>query len=167
MGLCCSAPSNPTEFTALLRHAIEEDDVKKVKRLSKMLEKSHRVEVSFTSLDEIQYSIKGIDLTPLAYSVWMGSRNSFQYLLEKTNSSQEEMEKCFTKFELSALSVMCMQGYLSMIKYYLPVYLKKIEFGSCADDIDELSDVEDSVDIDGDFFNVRRDIISSIRYTPI
>ena len=74
-------------------------------------------------IDEPFTKTKNLDLSPLAYALFVGRFKSFSHLVEKLGASISAMEELLLKQGESVMSLICSKGYLDFLKFYLPIYL--------------------------------------------
>jgi hypothetical protein len=121
---CCS--SKDFEFTSSSNDwtkSIERSDLKSLTYLINHLQKQDQ------KLDDPLIIIKTICISPLSYSVLSGNRLIFKFLYEK-GASLSEMDKNLQAYNLTAIDIICERNYLSLLEFYLPLYLKSYQDSS-------------------------------------
>ena len=118
---CCS--EEPAKFsigsigTEIIK-SIERNDLKALRKIL-----SNLSEFELT-IDSPIINIKNISLNPLSYSVFTGKKNAFSYIYHK-GASVDEMNRCLSLLDLTAIEIICEQGYTELLEFYLPIYLKE------------------------------------------
>lgn len=74
-------------------------------------------------VDEEFITIHDLRMNPLAYALWVGRSKSFQHLHKKLGASIQVMENLFLQQGKTALEILCLNGSLEVVQYYLPIYL--------------------------------------------
>lgn len=119
MGGCLSTPRKPTSISVALknalRQAIEENKLQKVSQIWRRMR-----EEGVNAQEEMQTS-KG-RLTPLAYSLLLGHCDIFRFLHETDKCSLQSLYTSYSDGK-SPMDVVCEQGYVSLLHYFLPFYL--------------------------------------------
>ena len=109
-------------------------------------------------IDEPFITIHELNMSPLAYALWVGRLNAFLHLHKKMDASLEAMENLFLQQGKSALEILCLNGNLEVLQYYLPIYLSKLT--------PEILQCEESVSVD---FQKSTLVVTKLShtYTPI
>ena len=74
-------------------------------------------------IDQRFLQLGELKLSPLSYSVSLGSSLCFFYLSKKLHASFKLMEENLEQEKQPALSTICKYGYLELLKEYLPFYI--------------------------------------------
>ncbi|OMJ95971.1 hypothetical protein SteCoe_529 [Stentor coeruleus] len=121
MGCCASAKNTSSSFLYCkkLQEAIERNNIKALNEIHKTF--SH--EESKTMIDEPFITIHELNMSPLAYALWVGRLNAFLHLHKKMGASLVAMENLFIQQGKTPLEILCLNGNLEVLQYYLPVFL--------------------------------------------
>ena len=122
MGCCASAQNSSPSFLYCkkLQEAIERGNIKALNELYKCFPAA---ECKGNAIDESFITIHELNMSPLAYALWVGRASSFLHLHRKLGASLTEMENLFLQQGKTALEILCENGNLDILKYYLPIYL--------------------------------------------
>ena len=124
-------------FCEKIKEAIDSGSLKRMSMILQLLsKKSNNHVVDFIDQDFI--TNKSYRLNALAYCVYIGSKKMFKYLFEK-GASINRMEEILETQNIRAINIMCYKGYLKLLKFYLPIYLRQH---------DSLAEVEKSFTLD-------------------
>ncbi|OMJ77370.1 hypothetical protein SteCoe_23068 [Stentor coeruleus] len=75
--------------------------------------------------DEFLFS-KTLKLNPLGYTLFIGRVDMFKYIYSSLEAHIAKMEDSFNKQGYRSIDILCIQGHLTMLKFYLPVYISLI-----------------------------------------
>lgn len=117
---CCSSTknTNPSGYIGSeISKCIERDDIKYLGRLLSILPSQD------LNLDSEIIIIKNVILNPLTYALLTGKDRIFKFLYDK-GADLSIMNRILNSFNLKAIDIICDRGYLDLLQYYLPIYLK-------------------------------------------
>ena len=126
MGCCQSDNKSSTlsqnVFGDKLKEAIDSGSVKTVHLILGLF---HKKQKSATTpfIDKEIISINGRHFNALAYCMHVGNEKIFRYLYEK-GASLQATEELLESQNMRGVNLICMKGHLSLLKFYLPLYLK-------------------------------------------
>lgn len=122
MGCCNSNTKIPQEQVLLekLRESISSDSAERLKCILNMMLKNHEDNKSL--INSPIFDLKEITLSPLCYSLWVGSLNAFKCLIQDFHACPIEMEKIFLDNHFTGLDIICERNYTSLFLYYIPLY---------------------------------------------
>jgi hypothetical protein len=139
MGCCTSTRNSSPSFLYCkkLQEGIERDNIKTMTEIQRLFP----VDDGRSALiDEPFITIHELNMSPLAYALWVGRVRAFVHLAEKMGASVPAMEALFEAQGKSALEILCLNGNLEVLQYYLPIYLSNLK--------PELAPVEESISVD-------------------
>ncbi|OMJ77371.1 hypothetical protein SteCoe_23069 [Stentor coeruleus] len=117
---CCSS----TKHTNLsgyigseISKCIERNDIKHLGRLLSILPNQD------LNLDSEIIIIKKVTLNPLTYALLTGKDKIFKFIYDK-GADLSIMDRILNSFNVKAIDIICERGYLDLLQYYLPIYLK-------------------------------------------
>ena len=122
MGCCNSAKNSSASFLYCkkLQEAIERGNVKALSEIQKAFPAE---EGKMSIIDEPFITIHELNMSPLAYALWVGRLTSFLHLHKKLGACLPMMENLFIDQGKTALEIICLNGNLDILRYYLPIYL--------------------------------------------
>lgn len=123
MGCCASANNSPPSFLYVkkLQEAIDRNNLSLLNTIRQEIAK----EQSKIDINEPFIRIINMDMSPLAYAFWVGKLNALLYLHKKMNASLSAMENLYIRQGKHPLNVLCLNGNLDVLEYYLPIYIGK------------------------------------------
>lgn len=125
MGCCQSSRINTEQeriLTERLKEGIDADSTKRLRILLGMLNnKSLKTEVLFIDRPLIQ--VGKYKFNCLGYSAYIGSSKAFSFLFE-SGASLRHMEELFFSQNLRTITIICEKGFLNLLKFYLPLYMR-------------------------------------------
>ncbi|CAG9325141.1 unnamed protein product [Blepharisma stoltei] len=123
---CCSSElrdNSKSEMIQLkLKESIERSNTKSIQQIIRPLEKPLPDNDS-SLLNEPITRYKEVEVNSLGYSLVLGKIDVFKHLHQKLGANIGTMEKLFEKQGINPLDILCQQGYVEMLNYYLPHYL--------------------------------------------
>lgn len=137
MGICCTTAryeQSSAYLKARLLESIEHNQYRKLSNLYKYMKLLQRASPTdyFNLDDPIKHTkdVTSIQMTfnALGYALWCGSKDCFVELHEKLGASLKAMTSLILKSGKTPMAVICERGHLSLLKYYLPIFLKKRSF---------------------------------------
>lgn len=153
MGLCCSSTryeQTSHYFKGQIREFIESNQHRKLSSVIHQMRASQDISTSaWFSIDDpiaifSNEKTKNLELNALGYAIWCGSKDCFKYLYEKHGASIQKMNTLFLKSGKTPLGLICERGYIDILMYFLPIYLRnqqneEIEQSLCYTSNEELS----------------------------
>lgn len=126
MGCCTSAKTSSASFLYCkkLQDAIERSNLKTLVEIQKLFPPEPGKP---NMIDEPFITIHDLNMSPLAYALWIGKVVVFQFLHKKMGASLEAMENLFVDQSKTAIEVICSNGSLEILQYYLPYYNKSVK----------------------------------------
>ena len=126
MGCCTSAKTSSASFLYCkkLQDAIERSNLKTLVEIQKLFPPEPGKP---NMIDEPFITIHDLNMSPLAYALWIGKVVVFQFLHKKMGASLEAMETLFVDQGKTAIEVICSNGSLEILQYYLPYYNKSLK----------------------------------------
>ncbi|OMJ67816.1 hypothetical protein SteCoe_34920 [Stentor coeruleus] len=123
MGCCACANNAPPSFMYVkkLQEAIDRNNVNLLKAIREEIAK----EKLKIDINETFIKIQDIDMSPLAYAFWVGKFNAFHYLHKKMNANLLAMENLYIQQGKHPLNILCLNGNLDILEYYMPIYMEK------------------------------------------
>jgi hypothetical protein len=124
MGACCGKQSSTArddlQKTRLVS-AIERSSVNKLKMLLESNLKNFNIDDTVIKLQGV--ISPQIEINSLAYSLRLGKTDIFKYLYEEKGASLKKLASIYSQAAKTPIEVICENGYLTMLEYYLPLYL--------------------------------------------
>lgn len=126
MGCCASTKASSASFLYCkkLQDAIERSNLKTLIEIHKLFPQEPGKP---NMIDEPFITIHELNMSPLAYALWVGRLVTFQFLHKKMGASLSEMEELFIEQGKTAIEIICSNGSIEILQYYLPYYLKSLK----------------------------------------
>ena len=118
---CCTTETKNFSLRYLgieIPKSIERSDLKSLNNLLDLLAAQN------LSIDSTVILIKDICLNPISYSVFTGKKKAFKFFYDK-GADIQIMNSLLYKFSLTPIEIICERGYLELLEFYLPIYLKQ------------------------------------------
>jgi hypothetical protein len=121
MGSCLVSGKALTEPQLIHRitSAIESGDIRSLKFYASRL-------LAYKSIDDEIKTSNFLSLNALGLALRSGKLSSFIFLHQNCNASIKTMEFLFDKASISSLHIICLKGFVEILKYYLPFYIEEI-----------------------------------------
>ncbi|CAG9332734.1 unnamed protein product [Blepharisma stoltei] len=126
MGCSCSKNQHESNIEALnlrIKEAIERNNPHSLEHLIKSSVDQSKSITEFSLLNDPVTTVQEIKLNPLGYALWLGRTEVFKYLHKRLGADINFMEKLFKNHGITSIDIICQQGYLEILIYYLPIYL--------------------------------------------
>lgn len=107
---------NPGEISAQLQRLI---DLNSVQSLSKLCLESKKG----PDINTVIIKFGTLETNPLGYALTKGKLESFKFIYTRMGGLIHSMEEIFNRQGYRSIDLLCMLGHLSVIKFYLPVYI--------------------------------------------
>lgn len=139
MGCCTSAKNTSPSFLYCkkLQEAIERGNLKALNEIQKLFPAE---EGKMAIIDEPFITLHELSMSPMAYALWVGRLSSFLHLHKKLGASLSMMENLFLQQGKTALEILCLNGNLDILRYYLPIYLNNV--------VESIQVPDDSISVD-------------------
>ncbi|CAG9326195.1 unnamed protein product [Blepharisma stoltei] len=138
MGACCVTKKhiNIEKFISnKLIEAIERNSADKVRQI---LERYSKTNIYYKDptimIDDPVIKIHQVDMNPLGYALYLGAAPVFKVLYEEGHAKLSIMTKFFLQLGKRPIEVLCELGHLSLLEYYLPLYLGNKDQAENSDD---------------------------------
>ena len=118
---CKSAFIDEDRLISSIVVSIENDDVLYLKNLVISLAFGLQKDI-LEIIDARLISKDAMKFSMLGYCVYAGKAKCYNFLIEKMNASVILMEESLEKENLNSLMLICKNGYLDLLKIYLPYY---------------------------------------------
>lgn len=109
--------------------------------------------------DEFLFS-NTLKLNPLGYALFTGKVDMFKYIYTSLEAHIAKMEDSLNKQGFRSIDILCIQGHVTMLKFYLPVYISLI----MERPLFETSECDDTLCLES---NPSRLVSENYEYTPI
>lgn len=119
---CCTSETKNFSLGYLgmeIPKSIERGDLKALNNLVNLLRNLD------LSIDSTIILIKNISLNPISYSLFTGKKKAFKFFYDK-GADIDQMNSLLSSFNLTAIDIVCERGYLELLEFYLPIYLKSL-----------------------------------------
>jgi hypothetical protein len=126
---CSQNKYNGESLISRITDYIKRDDISSIESLLKLQALEQKQNFS-TLLDSPFIPVNNLKLSPLSLSIYFGSSEVFNHLHSKLKASVKKMHKNLKENNLSALTLIFEKGFLSLLKFYLPIYLESFEYSS-------------------------------------
>jgi len=73
-------------------------------------------------INNVVIKFGSLETNPLGYALTKGKLDSFKFIYTRMGGLIQTMEEMFNRQGYRSIDLLCMQGHMHMIKFYLPVY---------------------------------------------
>ena len=119
MGNCSQVSQCVVSLKQAVQRSIQEEACEDLKKALKKLSR-----VLLIGVDEEIAMVKSLSLNALGYALATGKLRAFKYLKDKLHASPVAMESKLSLQQTSGINLLCQNGNLEFIRYYLPIYLE-------------------------------------------
>ncbi|CAG9319544.1 unnamed protein product [Blepharisma stoltei] len=138
MGACCVTKKHINIEKFISNKLIEAIEKNSAERIRLILERYSKTNIYYKDptilIDDPLIKIHQVDMNPLGYALYLGATSAFKTLYEEGHAKLSVMTKYFLQLGKRPIEVLCELGHLSLLEYYLPLYLENKDQVENSDD---------------------------------